>query len=87
MNGSRPPELCQQNPEDWHQLAIEDLGVRGNQIIVKDGLDMWRGIVFQFCNMIAPKLGIFIFIQARDLKWRISYARSMLVNIRGIGLT
>lgn len=39
MNESRSPELCQQNPEYWHQLAIEDLGVRGNQVIVKDGLD------------------------------------------------
>lgn len=87
MDESRPPELCQHNPEDWHQLAIEDCGIRGNQVIVKDGLDVWGGIVFEFRDMIAPKLGIFILIQAGDLKWGISYARSMLVDSSRIGLT
>lgn len=64
MNQLLPPKLCQHNPENGNQLAKKDCGIRGDQVIVHDCLDVWVGRVVQLCDMMAPKLGLVMLIQA-----------------------
>lgn len=58
------PILLQHDSENWHQLAEENCGIRGDHIIVNDRFNMWTGKVLRLRDTEASELWLLIPVQA-----------------------